>query len=215
MRKLFVILALLAASSFPQDSPQTMLKIQVQLQSPDIPQSSFATKPKVIYRAGKRYCRVEEAEDTANKIHALMIANEPDVWMVNLFDKTARHLVDPGPTFNCRLPIFASPRAKDEASVALHDLEFGSELEFFQMKGLPSRPGGVLQGKETLQYRFEIADTKVALFTYSAPDERPLAIGRVSGDKGEIFWYSGYSQLPFDPKLFSKPEGVTIEEAKP
>jgi len=34
------------------------------------------------------------------------------------------------------------------------------------------------------------------------------------GEKHEIFWYSGYGQMDFDPKIFSKPEKVKIEEAK-
>jgi hypothetical protein len=33
-----------------------------------------------------------------------------NLWMVNLFSKTARHGVDPGPTFNCRQVIFANGR---------------------------------------------------------------------------------------------------------
>jgi hypothetical protein len=36
-----------------------------------------------------------------------LIMNEPDSWMVNELDKTARHIIHPGPTFNCRMPIFA------------------------------------------------------------------------------------------------------------
>ena len=30
----------------------------------------------------------------------------------------------------------------------------------------------------------------------------------------EAFWYVTYEQLPFDPKLFAKPEGVKIEEVE-
>ena len=64
------------------------------------------------------------------------------------------------------------------------------------------------------QYQVEIGSSKLALFTYGNP-ERPLAVGRVRGGKGEIYWYSGYGQVPFDAKLFAKPEGTKIEEMKP
>jgi hypothetical protein len=33
------------------------------------------------------------------------------------------------------------------------------------------------------------------------------------GDRAEVFCYSGYGHVPFDPKLVAKPEGVNITEA--
>lgn len=203
------LIVLLSSLCLAQDAPKTMTKMEVVLQGPKIPSASFAAKPKTMYRAGSRYCRVEEAEDTENHIHGLMIVNEPDAWMVNLMTKTARHVVDPGPTFNCHLPIFADGSDR-EAS----ELEFGLEMEFFEKNGASSHPGSVLQGKQTTQYQVEVGKSKLALFTYGTP-ERPLAVGRVRGDDGEIYWYSGYCGVPFDAKLFAKPEGVKIEESKP
>jgi len=123
--------------------------------------------------------------------------------------KTARHGVDQGPTFNCHMPVFADDPEKDSAG-----LEFGLEMEFFKGKGATPHEGAVLQGKKTTQYKVEMGNSKLALFTYGTP-ERPLAVGRVRADKGEIFWYSGYGQVPFDAKLFEKPEGMKIEEVKP
>jgi hypothetical protein len=32
--------------------------------------------------------------------------------------------------------------------------------------------------------------------------------------KTDIFWYSGYGEVDFDPRLFAKPENVKIEESK-
>jgi hypothetical protein len=203
------LVMLFAGFCFAQDTPKTMTKIETVLQGPDIPAGSFATKPKVMYRAGTRYCRVEEAEDAEHGIHGLLIVNEPDAWIVNLSNQTARHIVDPGPTFNCHLPIFADDPEKDAS-----DLEFGFEMEFFKSKGATPREGSVLQGKQTTQYQVEIGNSKLALFTYGTP-EKPLAVGRVRGEKGEIFWYSGFGQVSFDPKMFAKPEGIKIQESKP
>src|SRR5262249_45943369 len=154
-------------------------KIEVVLQSPDAPAGSFAAKPKVMYRAGDRYCRVEEAPDPDHRIHGLMVINEPDWWMVNLFSKTARHGIDPGPTFNCQLVIFAngSPESLDEDSKLIMQLEFGRELEFFKGKGAIPKKGPVLQTKQTMAYTVSVGITTLALFTYDTP-ERPLAVSQ-------------------------------------
>jgi hypothetical protein len=115
----------LSVFSFAQDTPKQMTKIVAQLQGPEIPADSFAAKPKTMYRAGSRYCRVEEEPDTKNGIQGLLVVNEPDYWMANLISKTARHGVDPGPTFNCHMPMFADDPDKEAAG-----LEFGLEMEF-------------------------------------------------------------------------------------
>jgi len=176
---------------------------------------SFLAKPKVIYRAGTRYCRAEEAEDTENKIHGLLIVDEPDAWMVNLYDKSARHVVDPGPAFNCRLPIFAKADSKDEGAFLYEELQFGNELKFFKQMGATGQPGPEEGGKKTTQYTIEIGNTRFAMFTISTPDERPLAVARTVGAKAKVFVYTAYEENPFDPKLFAKPDNVKISEAKP
>jgi hypothetical protein len=193
-----------------------MTKVEVRLQGSDVPEGSFASKPRVLYRAGTRYCRVEEAPDPENGIHGLLIVNEPDAWQVNLLPKEARHLVDAGPSFKCHLPIFPGGAGAPGAAAKkpVPGLEFGLEIEYFTAQGATPRPGGVLQGQQTTTYVLDADDTKIALFTYGTP-ERPLAVARTQGNSHAIFWYSGYGQVPFDPKLFAKPEGVKIEEQKP
>jgi hypothetical protein len=89
--KKFWFTLLVASLAMAQDAPKTMNRITVQLDGPEIPQDSFARKPKTIYRAGSRYCRVEEAADPEHNIHGLLILNEPNAWMVNLATKTAPH----------------------------------------------------------------------------------------------------------------------------
>jgi hypothetical protein len=159
---------------------------------------------------------VEEQADVSRGIHGLMIINEPDAWMVNLATSSARHMVGPGPTLNCRLPIFsniASSLPENEGKQVLA-LEFGQEYEFFKARGATPQSTGVQQGQETTAYILTFGESKLALFTYGTP-ERLLSVAWVRGEKHEIFWYRGYSQVDFDAKLFSKPEKVKIEEAKP
>jgi hypothetical protein len=214
LRRASLIVCLLTASVAAQQLPKTMIKMVVQLQSPDVPAGSFAAKPKTMYRAGTQFCRIEEQPDPEHGIHGLTITNEPDAWMVNLETKSARHMVDPGPTFNCRMPIFAAwpSQVPDEEAKQIYALEFGYELDFFKSKGAAPHPGGIQQGQQTIAYKLQFGDSTLALFTYGTP-ERPLAAAWIRGDKNEIFWYSGYGQVDFDPKLFAKPEHVKIEEA--
>jgi hypothetical protein len=205
MRFLWLLTLALAHPSVALQPPKRMIKVEVFLEGPDVPAGSFATKPKVMYRAGSQYCRTEEAVDTENGIHGLAIVNEPDAWMVNLVSKTGKHIVDPGPAFNCHLPIFP---AIDK------DLEFGFELEYFKAKGATPQKGPLLQNKSTTQYKIQLSGGTLGMFTYGAP-ERPMAVvGGGQGDNGKIFWFTGWGDLAFDPSLFAKPQGVTIEEQK-
>ena len=216
MKSLIFSVSLLCGISTAEQPPKLMTKVEVIMQSPDAPAGSFAAKPKVFYRAGNRYCRIEEAPDPEQGIHRLIIVNEPDYWMVNLFTKTGRHSVDPGPTYNCHLPIFAygTPQSLDEETKEIRQLEFGQEFEFFKSKGATAEKGPVLQTKETSVYRAKVGTAALALFTYGTP-ERPLAVALQREGKSDLFWYSGYGQVDFDPKLFTKPENVKIEDSKP
>jgi hypothetical protein len=204
-----------------QPAPATMTKLTVRLQSPDVPPDSFAAQPKTLYRASNRYCRTEEVPDVEQGIHGLVIINEPDVWMVNRFSNTAQHLTDPGPTFNCRMPIFVPGedfKSAADVTKPIMELEFGRELKYFEERGTGPVPGPKLQGKSTKAYTVNIKESETErsqlfLFLGGEP-ERPLAVAWQRGDKRQIFWYNTYEELPFDAKLFAKPEGVKVEELK-
>jgi hypothetical protein len=80
--------------------------------------------------------------------------------------------------------------------------------------GAAGEPGPDEQGKKTTRYKIEIGNTKLLMFTINAPTERASAAGRAAGEKGEVYIYTAYDEIPFDPKLFAKPKGVTIQEVK-
>jgi len=113
------------------------------------------------------------------------------------------------------MPIFINERAKsaDDLKSSLLDLEFGRELSYFKGKGAMPEKGPVLREKSTTVYAVDIGDSELLLFTTGTP-ERPWAVVRQYGGKREIYWYGIFEQLPFDSKLFAKPSGVKIEEAK-
>jgi hypothetical protein len=193
-----------------------MTKVVVRFESPDVPEASFVAQPKTMYRAGTRYCRIEELPDTEHGIHGLVVVSEPDEWLVNLLTKTAQHQVDPGPTFNCRLPVFVSAediKSVEDTRSQLMGLEFGREFAYFEGKGATSGPGPTLQGKTTTAYTVEIGDSQLLLFSSGKP-EKPVAVTRQRGSKREVYWYGTYEEVPFDPQLFVKPEGVKIEDVK-
>ena len=215
MRMKLFLLIVIAVPLLARQVPKVMIKVSVRLERSDLAPESFAAKPKVMYRAGSAYCRTEEMPDPEHGIHGLTIINEPDAWMVNLLTKTARHLVDSGPTFNCRMPIFHDGQMESGPDVkGLSELEFGREMEYFKEKGALSSEGPVLQGKPTRVYASGVGGSQILLFTTGAP-ERPWAVARKQGDDvTESFWYGAYEELPFDAKLFTRPEGVKIEEVK-
>lgn len=103
------------------------------------------------------------------------------------------------------------------------ELQFGSELEFFKKMVSTGQPGPEEDGKKTTQYIIEIGSTRFVMLTISSPRERPLAVGRAVGDKGEVFIYSAYEEVPFDPKLFAsrtvsrfpKPSPDSAEKGQP
>ena len=218
MRKAPLIFAILmfCSISSAQDAPAVMIKIEVRLQSPDAPLDSVAALPKVMYRSGSRYCRVEESPDPQSGVHGLAVTNEPDAWVVNLANNTGRHYVDPSPALICHLPMFTDEDAVSakDPSLRILALEFGRELAFFKNKGATSKPGPVLQTKQTTAYELHVGAAVLTLFTYG-PAEFPLAVMRQRGDKLETYWYSGYGQVPFDGKLFAKPDGIKFEDPKP
>jgi hypothetical protein len=201
--------------AFGEDAPTMMTKLTVKIESPEIPKESFAAQAKLMYRVASRYCRIDENPDLEHGIHGLLIINEPNSWMVNRLDRTARHIVDPGRTYNCRMPMFVNdPKSAEDLKGPMMQLEFGRELEFFRPRSAAPNPGPSLQGKPTMAYTVPAGDSQLFLFTSGDP-EVPVAVVRKTDKTREIFWYGEYAQVPFDAKLFAKPEGVKITDVKP
>ena len=217
MKAAAVLLLALCAEVSGEDTPATMTRMMVKLESPDVPKDSFAAQAKRMYRAGSRYCRIEENPDLENGIHGLIIINEPDSWMINRLTKTARHILDQEPTLNCRLPIFAAAedvQSAEDLKKPMMELEFGREMEYFHPKSAAPKAGPVLRDKSTMVYTVKIGEWQLFLFAAGDP-EVPVAVVRANDKKREIYWYGEYELLPFDAKLFAKPEGVKIEEHDP
>jgi hypothetical protein len=110
----------------------------IQMSGSDISVDSFSAKPKTFWRASSQYCRVDEEPDSEKGIHGRLIVNEPDAWLINLADNTAKHVLDRGPTFNCKLPIFAMDEEMAKSKIC--ELEIGQELDFFHANAEQATP---------------------------------------------------------------------------
>ena len=75
-------------------------------------------------------------------------------------DNTAKHVLDTGPTFNCRLPIFALDPGTAKSKIG--ELEIGRELDYFRANGAKLIEGPKLSF-ETKAYELEIADSVLKL----------------------------------------------------
>src|SRR3954452_17590931 len=191
-------------------APSKMIHAIVQMSGTDFSAESFAAKPKIFWRASSQYCRIDEEPDPPNGIHGRMVVNEPDAWLINLADQTAKHVLDTGPTFNCKLPIFAFDA--ETARSKIGELEIGHELEFFHDNGAKLVVGPKLEF-EARYYELMIEDSVLRLVE-RVDIHAPILIGLVRGNKVYEAHYLLWGEVPFKADLFVKPTGVKIEEAK-
>ena len=207
---LFVVIAFFATSS-SQEVPKNMLKVTTRVVEPSPEAASFAAQRKTCWRAGKKYARIAEAPDIENHIHGLTIVNEPDAWLVNLYDKTAKHIVDPGPSLDVHIPIFTVRR---QAKSELEQLEFGEELQFFTKNHAKQSVGETFNGKATARFDLKINGFSLSLWTDVA-SKKPARISLVDGPQIQTIEYLFYEDnLQFDPKLFQPPDGIVIKDVK-
>jgi hypothetical protein len=186
--------------------------VMVQLSGTDIPAGAFAGKPKTMWRASNSYCRSDEEPDPERGLHLRTIMNEPDAWLVDLANSRAKHMVDPGPTFNCRLPIFAFDMAMFRGKIG--ELEYGHELDFFQKNGAKQVDGPKLESFKATYYELTI-DGMVLTLVERVDIHVPILIGLIQGQKvTQVKYLLWEDDVPFQKDLFAKPMGVTMEEAK-
>ena len=193
-----------------QEHPRTMMRISTQIVEPRPDPGSFAAQPKVLWRAGTKYARVAESPDIQNRVQGLMIINEPDAWMINLFDKSGKHMVDPGPSLAVHLPIFTDRSVKTR----LKELEFGRELKFFAHEGAQGSAGEAISGGATERYQLTIASGRVVLWT-DVKSKKPVRVSLVENALSKTIEYLSYDDnLAFNPSLFQPPTGIAMQNAK-
>src|SRR5687768_16786202 len=125
-----------------------MLVVTTSLDSPKLSPEAFARTPRLLYRHGTRYGRLEEQPDPDKRIHGLIVVNEPDIWIINLMGSTGQHVVDPGPSIEFHVPILSGA-----GNVHWTGFEFGSEVAY--MKAVGAVPSQLADGGSLYSHSFE------------------------------------------------------------
>lgn len=206
MKKLLTTLLLASLTLGAQAADDKMLFVEYRVVSADLPASSPEAQPRKIWRLGKEFLRFEDVPNPETKVHGLIIVDEPDIWIIDRNKGQGQHAIDPGPQYVVHFPIF--PR---EPSERLKQLEFGSELKFFQDNGAKELASQTVDGVECKLYRLELDDRELTLFL--KPENLPLQIEVQSASVKYAVRFLRYdpSQKP-DMSLFRVPPGVKIIE---
>jgi hypothetical protein len=185
-----------------------MIRATYRMENPSWEPGSFVTLPKKLWRSGTRFARGEERPDVAKGVHGLLISNEPDMWMINLFDNSCKHAVDPGPTYNTLCPVFGELKQD-----GLGALEFGREEAFFTYYGARWLVDDTIDSVVCEVY--ELPRWRWLLRLYVRKDTGlPHRVTRRSPDGNvEAVAYDEYvCNLDLDTTLFVPPENVTMSE---
>jgi len=198
-----------------QCAPSKLLRIVNQDISPNIPAGSFASRPKTVYRLGKSYARVEEAEDRERHVHLLIVVNAPDNWMANFADGTGRHVIDPDPNPKVSAPILNPGMFSGSIPPELLMLELGCEVAFFQDKKSPTTvlktPGG-----DKIKQAVGVGDFMLVLLRGSASGTPEMLFLFRKDEIVFVLKYLSYDEAAEpDMKLFAKPDGIKFEESGP
>ncbi len=192
--------------AFAKCAPVRTLRIVTTVDDAQMEPGHFARRPKVMYRLGEKYGRIEEELNPASGLHLLIVINEPDMWMVNLADKTGQHAVDEGPTF-----IFRAPIIGDLSSEYWNKFEFGCEVPFMQAVKASKREDA---RSGTTTYEHQAEGVTVALVTSKTGIPQRVTITNADGTYA--FVYQSFEQLDnADTRLFDRPAGIKFTEAVP
>lgn len=204
----FVVASLLTAA---RSAEPVMIKMVFCDVSPGVDPDSFAAKPRTLYRVGDKMGRSEEVPNPATKLHLLFVVNHPDVWIINLADKTGGHSKDPDPKGVFRVPIVTGP----DLPAWTKQLEVGREVEYFNEQKAKKVGEEKVAGKECTCYLMEKEKVEVSLWV-DAQGKVPVRIS--VSHKGKVLKVLEYEKyetgLKPVPDLFAPPKGITIKELK-
>jgi hypothetical protein len=189
-------------------APAKLVHMRITNVTPGVDPASFGGAPRDFYRLGSGKLRIEEAPDTANHIHGLIVNAEPNMWIVNLYDHIGKHGVDPGPTYFAKAPILGMGLSKQ-----LMDLEFGCEQNFIAAYApRPVRTERV-NGTEYRVYRFAQGSDAVEILERPAANAPSFVRYYKNGTLGMALRYDLYQPgLAANPALFVKPAGIQYTE---
>jgi hypothetical protein len=203
-------LALGVQAAMVESSKPPVIKIVYRNMAPSIPADSFGAKPKTIYIGGETYARLEEEPDPERHIHGLLITSGPNIWMINLFGRHGRHLVDPGPTFVTHHNILGLEAIKE-----LSTLEFGKELDFFKNPHARPVEAKVIEGQDCDGSEYRRPPYRLVLYIRKdthAPFQLDIFKDRTRPYSVRYLTYE--TGIPFDAALFRPPPDIPMTELK-
>lgn len=203
------LLIVMAATAPPAAAPANMTKLVVRLIGPGVKPGSIAAMPKTIYVAPPHYARIEDAPDAKQGVQKLTIIAEPDAYGANLISHQGTHAADQGGANDLHVPIVLSLDPKHSCG-SLDRIEFGDELAFFEDAGAKKQAGPIINAKPTDEYVLPHAKLVV-----NSESGKPIRLTWGCGDGAYTYEYTSVDELPFDPKLFSRPDGITWREIPP
>jgi hypothetical protein len=197
-----------AESPDTRDDGRAMVYLEYRILSPKIEPGSFGASIRKVWRSGDRYLRTEEAPDPQQHIHGVIIINEPNVWMWNRFDNSAKHIVDPGPTYVVHDPLFSG-----EPSKGLQRLEIGREKDFFSVNKASQLPDETIDDVVCATQSLTVDGSMLTLYLRKS-DGSPFQISIKNKQGAYAVRYEKYeSRLRLDPALFGAPKEAKISEA--
>jgi hypothetical protein len=191
-------------------APERMVRIITHDATPRDPGPAASTKSQTFYRLGSRYARLEQTSDAAPTPQTLVVIAEPDIWFVNLSDKTGRHVVDPGPTFDVHVALLSGR----DLPPAFLELELGCEGEFVQAHAPGSAGRAKIGGRDVELHRVISGDHVIEIAMVAG---RPVQVSYLRA--GKLVAATAYDRyetgLAPDLSLFAPPAGIAFEEGRP
>lgn len=207
---LVIFCGIFSQMSFADCYPEKMIKIKYHETTPSIDPDSWLRKPKILYRFGKKYGRMEEIFNPETGIHGLIVVSEPDIWIANLADKSGQHILDTG------RPIFHAPVLfSDQIPEIFRDLEFGCEKIFIDenIKGKPVPDK--YEGREVTRYEINVKKYKL-VFLMGKMDQKPKSITFFEDSEILVSYRYVIFKDDLEPNfaLFEAPKGIDFVEAE-
>jgi hypothetical protein len=204
--RLALLIALLAPAASAAD--RSMVYIEYRFIAVNIKPGSFEASVRKLWRYGDSYARLEEAPNPQTGIHGLLITKAPNSYLINQYTKVARHVVDPGPTYNVVIPVFPSER-----DGKLKGLQMGRELAFFQANGAVPVPDEPIDTAMCSVLRAKVDESEIKLFLDKDSKQPRQVWIRNSRSEYAVRYVRYRTDLPLDLSLFSVPKDVQVTRA--
>jgi hypothetical protein len=191
-------------------APAGVIHIVTTETTPGIDPKSPDAKPQSLFRQGSTKSRLEQQPDDSNQVHVLAVIDEPNIWTVNLADRTGRHMVDPGPVMATRAAVFSD----DRISPKILELEYGCEAAFVAAHAPTAERNETVDGVLLEIHKFTDGAESVEILRKPGASDPLVARYYRSG---KLVWAVRYdlydTDAPTDPAMFAQPTGIKYQEA--